>query len=76
MVAFVEFHGASRFAQIISKDRLKEWEPMENNNELAHSYSPWRSIDHNAVHWDPRLAGFQAIQIPIRRILFTLLNKI
>ena len=58
-----------RFAQIISRDRLKEWEPMENKNELDHFYSPWRPIDHNAVHWDPRVAGFPAIQILIRQIL-------
>jgi hypothetical protein len=45
------------------KDRLKEWEPMRGKNELAYFCPPWLPIAPNAMHWDPRAAGFPAILV-------------
>jgi hypothetical protein len=47
--------------ELLSIDRLKEWEAMEDKNELANFCSSWAPTAPNVMHWDPRPAGFRAI---------------
>jgi hypothetical protein len=51
----------NKMNELLQIDRLKEWEAMEDKNELAHFCSSWAPIAPNAMHLDPRLAGFRAI---------------
>ena len=47
--------------ELLGIDRLKQWDPMRSKNKLACFCLSGFPIDRNAVHWDPRAAGFSAI---------------
>jgi hypothetical protein len=45
------------------QDRLKQWEPLRDKNKLARFCLSGFPIGYNALHWDPRVAGFPAIHV-------------
>jgi hypothetical protein len=47
--------------ELLGIDRLKQWEPDRSKNKPACFCPSGFPIDRNALHWDPRAAGFSAI---------------
>jgi len=58
-----DFRGVkgANIKELLEIDRFKQWELMRSKNKLACFCLSGFPIYRNAMHWDPRAAGFSAI---------------